>query len=513
MNNITNNTPDNGFNPNHTNAKSVYEDVKIVSSGTIAVCFILSFLVVPFFVGLILLAVQANQIKKMKISHALLNQFRVNSENYIKERIAAEEARLVTLINKVNDPNFIQLQGRIDEAERKIESSKKKIEKLSYLYNAVKNCIEQFNMSSGSNEDFKTITKMIEEIQIDNLMEPTVEVRLHCDDIKELRRKFREINKIIDDTFAEYEQRYIKKSNIALYRLMIIALRSELQNVLYTMKFGRLEDAEESIKKICDKYIVIAAEGNQTIAVTLAKFIGETQSLFLDAVKVEYEYYLRKEKAKEEQRALREQMRQEAEERKILEAQKKKVEKEESKYVSEMDNLREQAKTADAEKSETIAARIQELENLLKEVESKKEEIANLQNGKAGYVYIISNLGSFGDHVFKVGMTRRLEPQERVDELGSASVPFSFDVHSFIFSEDAPTLENEMHRRLNDRRVNKINTRKEFFDISLDELEELVYEIEPSAEFNRTMAAEEYRLSMSVSEAFEQSDDIEVDDE
>lgn len=131
-------------------------------------------------------------------------------------------------------------------------------------------------------------------------------------------------------------------------------------------------------------------------------------------------------------------------------------------------------------------------------METKKEGITKLQNGKAGNVYIISNLGSFGDHVFKIGMTRRLDPQERVDELGSASVPFKFDVHSFIFSEDAVGLENELHQRLHARRLNKVNLRKEFFDVSLDELEQLVEEINPTAEFNRTMLAEDYNQSLSL---------------
>ena len=108
-----------------------------------------------------------------------------------------------------------------------------------------------------------------------------------------------------------------------------------------------------------------------------------------------------------------------------------------------------------------------------------------------------SNLGSFGENVFKIGMTRRLDPQDRVDELGSASVPFNFDVHSFIFSEDTVALENELHKRLNEQRVNKVNMRKEFFYSTIDELEALTLEISPSAEFNITMLAEEFRQSQS----------------
>ena len=157
----------------------------------------------------------------------------------------------------------------------------------------------------------------------------------------------------------------------------------------------------------------------------------------------------------------------------------------------------------------------------LSDVIIKKEEIVNLQNGKAGNVYIISNLGSFGEDVFKVGMTRRLNPQERVDELGSASVPFEFDVHSFIFSEDAVALEADMHERLNGQRINKVNLRKEFFKVSIDELETLVNELDPTAEFNKTMLAEEYRQSLSSDENYtsyntDYDDDegaFEVDDE
>jgi len=151
---------------------------------------------------------------------------------------------------------------------------------------------------------------------------------------------------------------------------------------------------------------------------------------------------------------------------------------------------------SEAEKA-AYEARILELKSQLSDIAVKKDTIVNLQNGKAGNIYIISNLGSFGENIFKIGMTRRLDPQERVDELGSASVPFKFDVHSFIFSKDAVSLETELHQRLNDKRVNKVNLRKEFFNATVDELEELVSEIDPTAEFNKTMAAEEYRQSIS----------------
>ena len=194
--------------------------------------------------------------------------------------------------------------------------------------------------------------------------------------------------------------------------------------------------------------------------------------------------------------ALREQMRQEAEERKALELERKRVEKEESKYITEIEKAKSSLEQASStEEIDKLKTKILELQQQLSGVAVKKEEIANLQNGKAGNVYIISNLGSFGKDVFKIGMTRRLDPQDRVNELGSASVPFKFDVHSFIFSQDAVGLEKKMHDMLNDRRLNKVNLRKEFFKVSLDELEQLVSSIDPTAEFNKTMLAEEFRQS------------------
>jgi len=281
------------------------------------------------------------------------------------------------------------------------------------------------------------------------------------------------------------------------------SLMAELQNILYNLKYEKLDVAIENVKTMVAKYLEIAGNGNQSIAGTLTKFIGEMEYLFMNAVKIEYNYYVKKEQAKQEQLALREQMRQEAEERKALEAEKKKIEKEEEKFKLEIDKVNELiANTKDDSELEKLRNRILQLEGQLSEVEDKKHEIMNLQNGKAGTVYVISNLGSFGEDVFKIGMTRRLEPQDRVNELGDASVPFKFDVHSFIFSKDAVDLENRMHTILNNQRVNKVNMRKEFFRISIDELEELVNEIEPTAEFNKTMLAEEFRQTLSSNEVY-----------
>src|SRR5690606_16842858 len=112
---------------------------------------------------------------------------------------------------------------------------------------------------------------------------------------------------------------------------------------------------------------------------------------------------------------------------------------------------------------------------------------------RRGHVYVISNIGSFGENVYKIGMTRRLDPLDRVKELGDASVPFYFDVHAIIFADDAPALETALHRKFRPHRVNAVNLRKEFFRIDLKHIQKAVEELsDEEADFTTTIAAEEY---------------------
>lgn len=393
-----------------------------------------------------------------------------------------------------------RLKEEIEALDKKVSSRQEKIDHLMSIQRSVNHAIKAYFKESALERDHELIlpADLIREI---NTLAPSITLKLHCMDYKDLRRAFRANDKIINETLARYESRYTTKTNRAIYQLMVLGLRAELQNVLYTLTYSKLNDGIAAIKDLINKYLNIARDGSQTIASTLAKFIGELEPLFIDSVKIEYEYYVKKEAARQEQLELRAQMREEAEERKRLKEQQEQMKKEEEKYHSEIDNIHQQlTTTSDDEQKQKLLDKIKELESQLSDLSSKKEEITSLQNGKAGYVYVISNLGSFGNDVFKVGMTRRLDPQERIDELGNASVPFKFDVHSFIFSQDAVQLESDLHAALESKRVNKVNPRKEFFKVSLDDLEKLVEQYDPAAEFNRTMQAEQYYQSLSMAE-------------
>lgn len=453
---------------------------------------------------------------------AKINSLGVNEYYETKQKIEELEREASTSLEKTNldiasnNTIIFNLRQEISELEEKnsklqksVASQERKVSKCKELYKSIDYAINNFFNLDIPYSNCKLSTKDFDDLE---LISPSVTLKLHCMDVKSLRKAYKENEKQISKLLDQYSSRYTTKANKSIYNLMVIALRAEIQNILYNLKYEKLEKSIDDVKTISAKYLKIAGEGNQSIAGTLTKFIGEIEYLFINAVKIEYNYYVKKEQARQEQLAIREQMRQEAEERKALENERKKIAKEEEKYNNEISKIQETiAQTTDQSDLEKLKARILELQEQLGQVIIKKEEITNLQNGKAGTVYVISNLGSFGEDVFKIGMTRRLDPQDRINELGSASVPFKFDVHSFIFSDDAVSLENKMHQILNDRRVNKVNLRKEFFKISIDELETLVEEIDPSAEFNKTMIAEEFRQSISSDEVY--SSDYSLDDD
>ena len=400
-----------------------------------------------------------------------------------------------------NNVTIARLQAEVEALKQQEERLSKqnktasnRLSKSKELYKSVEYAVTHFFETSPELDQCKLPAPDVAEY---DSLAPSVTIKLHLMDVKSLRKVYRDNDKQIESLLSKYSGRYTTKSNKAIYQLIVIALRAELQNILYNLKYEKLDGAIEQVKTVTAKYLSIAAEGNQSIAGTMTKFIGEIEYLFINAVKIEYNYYVKKEQARQEQAEIREKMRQEAAERKALEVERKKIEAEESKYNEEIARIQQQLETASDAEAERLRKRVLDLEAMLSDVVVKKEEITNLQNGKAGNIYIISNLGSFGENVFKIGMTRRLDPQDRIDELGSASVPFKFDVHSFIFSEDAVSLENQLHQALNDNRVNKVNLRKEFFYSSVDDLEKLVYDIDPTAEFNRTMLAEEFRQSQS----------------
>lgn len=205
---------------------------------------------------------------------------------------------------------------------------------------------------------------------------------------------------------------------------------------------------------------------------------------------------------REEQRQIRQAMREEEKARKEYEKAMREAEKEESMLQKAMEKARKELGEASAEEREKVEQLLRDLELKLEEAEKKNERaISMAQQTKRGHVYVISNIGSFGENIFKIGLTRRLEPFDRVKELGDASVPFPFDVHAMIFSEDAPALEADLHRHFSGMEVNKVNPRKEFFRIGMKDIRGCVEEKDLEAKWTLTAEAHEYRETLAMEKA------------
>lgn len=272
-------------------------------------------------------------------------------------------------------------------------------------------------------------------------------------------------------------------------QLMLRAFNGETDSFIANVDWNNIKKMEERLNKSFEAINKVYKEQGLAISEVYKGYkVWELQ--------LTYEYKKKLQEEKEEQRAIREQMREEEWAERELEAARIKAEKEEIMYIKALEKARKEIGTAVGKKQEELLQRIAELEAGLVGVETLKQKaISMAQQTKMGYVYVISNIGAFGDDIYKIGMTRRLEPTERVKELGDASVPFPFDIHAMIFSENAPELESKLHNVFANERVNMTNYKREFFNVSLDRIEEEAKKLGAKVEFTKLAEAEEYRKS------------------
>lgn len=208
---------------------------------------------------------------------------------------------------------------------------------------------------------------------------------------------------------------------------------------------------------------------------------------------------------KEEQRRIKEQIREEERAQREFERSMKEAAKEEEYLRKAMEKIQAQVEKASAEQRAKYETQLAEMTEKLREAEERNQRAMSMaQQTKMGHVYVISNVGSFGEDVFKIGLTRRLEPLDRVRELGDASVPFSFDVHAMIFSENAPSLETALHRHFLTAQVNKVNPRKEFFRVPIATIHEELDKLGVKAQWTLAAEAKEYRESLAIERALKE---------
>lgn len=338
--------------------------------------------------------------------------------------------------------------------------------------------------------------------------------------IKERRDEIR--NELIHEMYqraSQCESSMLRQLSSFVENADIEEIRNQMKIHKHTIKLGLRVSKEDSVIKyplhpiynMCEDYIqlnianIVKEMKNSdwdTIKMKVTTLITNIDHILLtytdtnfddDYLKAVYNYLEAKYLAVQKQEMERE----EREAQREYERAIKKALKDEEKAQEALEQKkREMAEAQTQEKIQKLQEQIQGLEKALVEARELKERAMSMaQQTKIGYVYVISNIGSFGKDVYKIGMTRRLDPMERVLELSNASVPFPFDVHTFIYSEDAPALEADLHRRFDAKKVNSINYRKEYFHVTLDEIKAALKEKGVDANFIDEPDAFQYRES------------------
>jgi hypothetical protein len=287
---------------------------------------------------------------------------------------------------------------------------------------------------------------------------------------------------------ASEGRRMIKKQ----VKIMLRAFNGECDAAVARVTWNNATRMIERVQKCFDAI-------NDLGVVVNVRISNDYLKLCLAELRLTHEYEMKKQEEKEKAREDRERMREEEREQKEFERAQREAAIEKAKTEKALAAAREALQQASGDHLEAIQTEIDVLEKRMADVQAKQDRAVSMaQLTKMGHVYIISNVGSFGENVFKIGMTRRLEPDDRIQELSGAAVPFGFDVHAMVFSDDAPGLETALHTRFADRRLNLVNPRKEYFRVTLDEISEFAKERDLKVEFVRIPEAKQFRESQAM---------------
>ncbi len=404
----------------------------------------------------------------------------------------------------------------ITDIEAEVESQKKSLDQIISSKNTeIKNIETEFNtLNSNYQSALETYKNLRKEVSVFESKLDLIEFGIYepvydfekSDDYREEQNKIIHIQKemITADTAAICNTNWTVEGSeakgravVKVYKkLMLRAFNGECDVLISKVKWNNVNQMKERMQKLFDS-INKLGQGFQ-VYLNNQYFDLKQKELIL-----EYEYQSKRQQEKEEMRAIQEELREEEKAKREFEQAQREAEKEEATYQKALEKARKEYEASTGEKHDKLQEQIEKLEQELKEAQEKKERALSMaQQTKRGHVYIISNIGSFGENVYKIGMTRRLEPVDRVKELGDASVPFQFDIHAMIYSDEAPALENELHKAFTNKKVNMLNYRKEFFNVTLDEIETKVKEIGLDAEFSRLPEAMEYRETLAILEKF-----------
>jgi len=387
----------------------------------------------------------------------------------VQEQIRAEESRLTSV------------QVQVAATQTDLEAARSQLQ-----------VVQQQILGAEDTVQLESFALYEPKFQLTN----SIDYKNRLDEIREdQKRTARGLSAEVDawDSYAiELTKAQWKKLRKDALKLALRSFNSESDYCVDNVKFSNMEKMEERIRRsfeTCNKLL-------KTVDAWWKDIVLERK---LQELHLAHEYQMKRQEEKEAARQAREDQREQEKLEKEIREARAKIEKERRHFTSALQKLQLRLRAAnDQQERDDLQTRIDELSSQ----NSKLDEEERLldyreQNARAGYVYVISNIGAFGEGVFKIGMTRRLEPMDRVDELGDASVPFRFDVHALVFSDNAPALEAKLHSRFAAGRLNKVNGRKEFFRADLNQIETVIRaNYDAVVEVIHAAPAEQYRESL-----------------
>lgn len=396
------------------------------------------------------------------------NEFDSKRRNYTNEENQLKKS-LNQLANKKSDSQLEinRLQAQLDSLQKELDDTEDTVNMETYgLYKPRYNFANSLGYKNQLNDVRNNQKSMIKNLEAYEIFNPM----------------------LLDNSSSKGHSMQ-KKNGKQLVRSFNVECEAAINKITYS----NIERIEKRINKSFEQLNKL----NNSIGIALTFNYLNSK---IDELHLAYEYAEKKQEEKEKLREQREREREDKRAQKQIEIAQKKLNKELDHYKKALNELTLKLNNLTGKDREDVQQNIKELQQNISQGEAEKKDLDYRQeNATAGYVYIISNIGSFGPDVVKIGVTRRLDPQERIDELGSASVPFKFDVHAFIFSYDAYSLEAELHQRFSDKRVNKVNNRKEYFRVPISEIEKVLEQYKDlTVDFNEKPEAIEYNQSLKL---------------
>ncbi|WP_427054586.1 DUF4041 domain-containing protein [Klebsiella quasipneumoniae] len=399
-----------------------------------------------------------------------------------KERLDNANSRVDELISNAND-NAMKIVADAENRAKEIAGSAYEAKEFAETYQAVANSMK--NKIEGYGDEWIVPNRSV----LDELAENYE----FTDTGKELQ-KARELTKSLIKTSKAATCEYVEpnRRNTAI-KFVLDAFNGKVDSTLSKIKHNNYGKLCQEIK---DAFELVNFNGSAFRSAKITDIYLQARLNELKWGVAVNEIMLEE---REEQRRIKEQLREEEKARREYEKAIKEAEKEEKSIQQAIDKATKELMLASEEQRIALEQKLAELQIKYEEAEAKNQRATSMaQQTRSGHVYVISNIGSFGENVYKIGMTRRLEPLDRVRELGDASVPFSFDVHAMIYSDDAPSLENHLHKVFNDKQVNKVNSRKEFFNVGIKDIKSTIQEMSIDAHWTMFAEAKEYRESLAI---------------